>query len=279
VPRIFYTFSSTEYWARAGSLTHTNEDGTRDVALSDASRLYLLSGSPHASGPLPPIRETTSGEFLHPLNFAQQRWSLRALLIAMDEWVASGTAPPTSRYPTLARGELVPRESVRFPAVPSMALPAYMPGVWRLDFGPQFSSAGIIAEPPRVGRAFTVLVPQVDADGNDRGGVPQLEVAVPLGTHTGWNVTVPALEDLRYLSGLTGSFEPFATTREGRERAGDPRRAVNERYRNRAEYLARISDAARALVRDRFMLAEDVAAATARADAMWTALVESPRTR
>ena len=210
VPRIFYTFSSTEYWARAGSLTHTNEDGTRDVALSDASRLYLLSGAPHAGGPLPPIRETTTGEFRHPLNFAQQRWSLRALVIAMDEWLASGTAPPASRYPTLARGDLVPRESVRFPAVPSMALPAYMPGVWRLDFGPQFPSAGIIAEPPRIGRAYTVLVPQVDADGNDRGGVPQLEVAVPLGTHTGWNVTVPALEDLRYLSGLTGSCEPFA---------------------------------------------------------------------
>ena len=33
VPRIFYTFSSTEYWARAGSLTHTNEDGTSDVPL------------------------------------------------------------------------------------------------------------------------------------------------------------------------------------------------------------------------------------------------------
>lgn len=279
VPRIFYTFSSTEYWARAGSLTHTNEDGTRDVTLSDGSRLYLLSGSPHASGPLPPIRETTTGEFRHPLNFAQQQWSLRALLIAMDEWVASGTAPPASRYPTLARGDLVPRELVRFPAVPSMGLPTYMPGVWRLDFGPQFRSAGIIAEPPRLGRAYTVLVPQVDADGNDRGGVPQLEVAVPLGTHTGWNVTVPALEALRYLSGLTGSFEPFATTREGRERAGDPRRAINERYRNRAEYLARIGDAARVLVRDRFMLPEDVAAATRRADATWTALVEGPATR
>jgi len=279
VPRIFYTFSSTEYWARAGSLTHTTEDGTRDVPLADTSRLYLLSGSPHAAGPLPPIRETTTGEFRHALNFAQQRWSLRALLIAMDEWVAAGTAPPASRYPTLMRDELVPLASVRFPAIPSMALPDYMPGVWRLDFGRQFATAGIIAEPPRVGPGYAVLVPQVDADGNDRGGVPQLEVAVPLGTHTGWNVTVPALDQLRYLSGLTGSFEPFARTREGRERAGDPRLAVEERYRNRSEYLSRVGDAARALVRDRFMLAEDVAAATARADATWTALVEGSPTR
>ncbi len=279
VPRIFYTFSSTEYWARAGSLTHTTEDGSKDVPVADTSRLYLLSGSPHASGPLPPIRETTTGEFRHPLNFAQQRWTLRALLIAMDDWVASGTAPPASRYPTLARGELVRRESVRFPATASMALPAYMPGVWRLDFGPQFASAGVIAEPPRVGGPYPVLVPQVDADGNDRGGIPQVEVAVPLGTYTGWNVTVPALGDLRYLSGLTGSFEPFARTRDQRTRARDARPAIEERYRDRADYLARVGDAARALVRDRFMLPEDVAAVRVRAEAMWAALVDGPPVR
>ena len=102
-----------------------------------------------------------------------------------------------SRYPTLARGELVPRESVRFPRCRRWRCRPTCPRVWRLDYGPQFPSAGIIAEPPRSGAPYTVLVPQVDADGNDRGGVPQLEVAVPLGTHTGWNVTVPALEDLR----------------------------------------------------------------------------------
>ena len=44
VPRIFYTFSSTEYWARAGSLTHTNESGTADVPLAQTSRLVLPRG-------------------------------------------------------------------------------------------------------------------------------------------------------------------------------------------------------------------------------------------
>ena len=104
VPRIFYTFSSTEYWARAGSLTHTTEDGTRDVPLADSSRLYFLSGTPHAGGPLPPIRETDTGDFRNPLNFAQQRWALRALLLAMDDWLTSGKTPPASRYPTIAKG-------------------------------------------------------------------------------------------------------------------------------------------------------------------------------
>jgi hypothetical protein len=69
VPRIFYTFSSTEYWARAGSLTHTDESGTADVPLATTSRLYFLAGAPHAAGGLPPSPQQTR----HPLNFAGQQ--------------------------------------------------------------------------------------------------------------------------------------------------------------------------------------------------------------
>src|SRR5688572_11353056 len=107
-PKIFYTFSSTEYWARAGSLTHTNDAGRSDTPLAPTSRLYFLTGTPHSSGALPLIRETATQAFEHPLNFASQRWTTRALLMSMDAWVRSNTEPPPSRYPTIARGELVP---------------------------------------------------------------------------------------------------------------------------------------------------------------------------
>src|SRR5205814_10329891 len=50
VPKIFYTFSSTEYWARAGSLTHTSEDGKKDIAMAATSRLSFIAGTPHAAG-------------------------------------------------------------------------------------------------------------------------------------------------------------------------------------------------------------------------------------
>ena len=98
VPRIFYTFSSTEYWARAGSLTHTNENGTADVPLAATSRLYFLAGTPHASGGLPPTPQQTR----YALNFADQRWVLRALLVDLDKWVserhrASAVALPHHR--------------------------------------------------------------------------------------------------------------------------------------------------------------------------------------
>jgi hypothetical protein len=272
VPRIFYTFSSTEYWARAGSLTHTNEDGTADVPLAATSRLYFLAGTPHAGGPLPPARGAL---YRHDLNFAEQRWVLRALLLDMDAWIRSNSEPPPSRFPTIASGQLVPREAVRFPVVPSYPFPAYMPQVWRMDYGPEYASARIITrEPPALGTPYVVLVPQVDADGNDEGGIRLPELAVPLGTYTGWNVTMPALSGLSYLAGLAGSFEPFARTRTERDRSGDPRLSIAERYKGRSDYLLRVSQASEDLVRQRFLLAADLPAVLQRAKAMWSAIID-----
>jgi hypothetical protein len=274
-PKIFYTFTSTEYWARAGSLTHTNDTGTADAPLAPTSRLYFFTGTPHASGPLPPIRETASQAFEHPLNFAEQRWVTRALLMNMDAWVRSDAEPPPSRYPTIARGELVPLEDVRFPKVAAFPFAPYLPQVWRMNHGPGFATTRVITnEPPVLGAAYRVLVPQVNADGNEVGGIPLPEVTVPLGTHTGWNVTVPRLSDLRYLAGLLGSFEPFAATRAARDEAGDARLSIAERYANRGDYLQRVRRAAADLVRDRFLLPDDVGGVVRRAEQMWSAVVE-----
>ena len=270
VPRIFYTFSSTEYWARAGSLTHTNETGTADAPLAATSRLYFLTGTPHASGGLPPAPQQTR----YALNFAEQRWVLRALLVDMDKWITSGAEPPPSRYPTLARRQLVAREAVRFPKVPSLPFPDYMPGVWRMDYGTEYATTRVITrEPPAIGAPFAVLVPQVNADGNDEGGIALPEVAVPLGTHTGWNVSTFQLSGLRYLAGLVGSFEPFARTRAERERSGDARLSIDERYKNREDYLQRVRRAAADLVRERFVLQDDVEGLVDQAARTWEVVV------
>jgi hypothetical protein len=275
VPRIFYTFSSTEYWARAGSLTHTTEDGTKDLPPDPTSRLYFLAGTPHASGSLPLLRDTGSQAYRHDLNFAEQRWVLRALLLDLDDWIRTGTEPPPSRYPTIARGELVTRTAVTFPRVAAMPLADYLPQVWPMDFGGGFTGTRVITrEPPSLGAPYPVLVPQVNADGNDLGGIPLPEIAVPLGTHTGWNVTVPSLPGLRYLAGLVGAFVPFARTGDARLAAGDTRRAIAERYASRQDYLAQVDRAARALVEQRFLLAADVALVRQRAAASWDTLVE-----
>jgi hypothetical protein len=270
VPRIFYTFSSTEYWARAGSLTHTNEEGTADVTLAPTSRLYFLAGTPHASGALPPVKQQTR----HDLNFAEQRWVLRALLVDLDAWVRSGAEPPASRYPTIARRELVPREKVHFPKVPSLPFAEYMPGVWRMDLGSEYASTRVITiEPPTLGSPYAVLVPQVNADGNDEGGIRLPEVAIPLGTHTGWNVTTFPLSGFRYLAGLVGAFQPFPRTRDERIQSGDQRVSIQERYSSRSDYLNRVRRVANDLVRERFLLQADVESVVERAGLTWDVIV------
>jgi hypothetical protein len=123
-----------------------------------------------------------------------------------------------------------------------------------------------------LGAPYPVLVPQVNADGNDLGGIPLPEIAVPLGTHTGWNVTVPSLPGLRYLAGLVGAFVPFAKTREARTASRDTRLSIAERYASRDAYLAQVERAARALVGQRFLLADDVVAVRQRAAATWDAV-------
>jgi hypothetical protein len=145
-----------------------------------------------------------------------------------------------------------------------------------MDYGPQYASTKVIAnEPPALGAIYQVLVPQVNADGNDIGGIALPEVAVPLGTHTGWNVTIPQLAPLRYLAGLVGSFEPFAATRADRESTGDPRLSIVERYSGQADYLDRVGRAVNDLVKHRFMVAEDVPSAVRRAEQMWMTIVGS----
>src|SRR6185437_11217665 len=269
-PKIFYTVTSTEYWARAASLTHTTSDGAKDVGFSANSRLYFLPGTAHAIGPFPPIR----GRNQHDINFAQQEWVDRALLLDLDEWIASGTAPPASRYPTLTRHELVPRESVRFPKIPDFPFASYMPQVWPMNYGPEFASKGIMSiQPPELGAPYTVLVPQVDADGNDLSGIRLPEVAAPMGTFTGWNISIPQMASLHYLDGLLGSFEAFPKDRAARERSGDGRKSITERYATRDDYLNRVRQAADELARQRFLREDDIPGVMTRAQSMWSFLV------
>jgi hypothetical protein len=234
--------------------------------------LYLLAGTPHAGAPIPEQRGVRYRGYRYGLNFAEQRWPLRALLLELDAWLRDGTEPPPSRYPTLTAKQLVPRSGVRFPAIPSLPFAPYVPPVFRMTLGRQFAANRVLSEPPATGEEFPVLVPQVDADGNDMGGIPLTEIAVPLGTFTGWNISTPPLPGLRYLAGLAGSFEPFARTREEREQTADARFSIAERYRNREDYLARVRQHAESLVKQRFALATDVDAIVNQSAQLWDAV-------
>lgn len=269
-PRLFHVMTAFEYWSRAGSLVHTDPDGTRDAVLADDSRVYFIASAQHGPGTLPPAAGGTSANRgSYPSNPNDFRPLLRALVRALDEWVARDIAPPASRYPRIADGTLVPPERAGWPALPGIRLPLVRNQPARMDYGPRWHDGIVTIEPPRLGTVYPALVPAVDADGNDRAGIRLPEIEVALATQTGWNPRHPTTGAPLALAGVVGSYLPLARTRAARDASGDPRLSLAERYADRASYLGRVAEAATALTRERLLLPQDVAFVLERAAAHW----------
>ena len=194
---------------------------------------------------------------------------LRSLLSALDEWVTDGVPPPESRIPTRSGGGLITGDAFRsrFPAVPGSACPE--PHVLHLLHRAGFADGIITREPPLEDKTheYAVLVPSVDADGNESAGVRVPEVAAPLATYLGWNLR----RDSEVMAGIVGSTLPFAETEEARAAEGDPRPSIASRYPSKEAYLEAVRAAAAALVKERLFLAEDVERCVAAAGKRWDA--------
>jgi hypothetical protein len=258
-PKIFYIYSSTEYWARFGSLTHTDTAGTEDVALHPSTRLYFVAGTPHVARAFPARRDYGEIRFENLANPVAPKFAFRALLIGLDEWVNKDLNPPESSYPTLKNKELVSLSSAAFPRFPELAFPTYLPKNWRMDYGRDFLRTGVMTSVrPTLGEPYTILLPRVDADGNERSGIRLPHIAVPVATYTGWNYETPRLEKMNYLGGLTGTILPFPRTAEERAATGDSRLSLIERYGTREDFLARVRTSAETLAKQRYVLPEDV---------------------
>ncbi len=265
-PKIVYTLTSSEYWNRSASLLHTALDGKADAPLPETTRIYYFAGTQHGSGSVPPGESAT---LTNRLNANDYRPLARAVLIALDEWVTQNKQPPASRYPSI--DELAALDKVRFPAVPGMRTPGHQRRAIPLDFGPEFLSKGIIAlQPPKtLGPAYPAMLPQLDADGLELGGIRLPTLAVPLATYGGWNLFKPKVSDADHSPGNSGSTLPFAWTKAAREANGDPRPSVEERYASRAQYRERSEAAARKLVGEGFLLERDVRPVVERNLALW----------
>ncbi|MEO7651681.1 MAG: alpha/beta hydrolase domain-containing protein, partial [Bryobacteraceae bacterium] len=253
-PKIFHVLSNSEYFNRAGSLIHTDPEGQRDVAPPANARIYLVSSTPHYFGAFPPVPPEIMAAPMNPLN---RRPVSRALLAALDAWVAEGTPPPPSRYPRISDGTLTPPERAGWPKIPGVSLPLPMLITYRLDFGPDWSRGIVSFEPPRVGKPFGGLVPAVDRDGLDRAGIRLPAIQIPVATYAGWNFRSPSAGSTDQFSGEAGSFHPFARTAAERV-PGDSRLSIAERYTNREEYLFKVNAVARQVVKDRLLMTADV---------------------
>ena len=269
-PKIFYTNSSYEYFGRAASLTHTTIDGQRDAPMRDNVRMYLFAGSQHGPGPFPPAI-SRGQEPSNPMDF---RWSMRALLTALDHWVVSGTPPPPSRYPRLDRMTLLPFDKLSFPKLPGINFPERIHRAYRIDFGPRFRREGIVTlQPPKVGAAFPILVPAVDEDGNEIDGIRLPELVVPLATYTGWNLFNDSSGPTNRLSSFQGCYIPFPRTEQERQRLGDSRRSIMARYQSRAAYVGRVTNAALELAAQGYVLSEDIPQIVTQARRHWDHLM------
>lgn len=98
-------------------------------------------------------------------------------------------------------------------------------------------------------------MPKTDADGNEVGGIPSVLHQVALGTYLGWNVTASG-----YLKGrgcgFSGGFIPFARTKEERLPSADPRQSLRSDMGLTDAYVAKVREAARRLVEQRFLSRE-----------------------
>lgn len=253
-PLLIETNTDAEYWQKGASLLGTDPEGKRDLPLPARTRLFLISGTQHtgrhgsadAAGPCVNLRNPHDP---YP--------AVRALLVALDDWIATGRPAPTSRIPRIADGTLVPADRLSFPALPGFATAA---AANRID------PVGDWVHPASVQTPYRPLVPAVDADGNDRAGLRLPDIAAPMGTHTGFNIyKAPAIAG--EMCDRDGSFLPFAKVAADKT-GGDPRKSLAERYGSPARYAAAVEAAARTLVADRLLLKEDADRYVAEAKAL-----------
>jgi len=243
-PKLIETNTSTEYWQKGASLLHTDSLGKQDVTLPDNSRVYMIAGTQHGGRA---GATTDPGPNINPRNPHNPMPAVRALLVALDEWVVSGKEPPASRVPTLAAATLVEPDKTGFPA---------MPGAVVVKVTNRVTPPADWVHPKPADKAYRTLVCKVDADGNEAAGVRLPDIAVPLATYSGWNEYKPPYPKGE-LADRDGSCLPFALDKAAQQAAGDPRPSIAERYASGADYLAKVQATVTTLMNDRLLLAED----------------------
>jgi hypothetical protein len=179
------------------------------------------------------------------------------------------------------------------PTMKAMGFPKGVPGipesifepenfvfpVFDYDWGPEYdhsdASGNPTNAPPPIKHVIKTLVPRVDKDGNEMGGVPTVQNDAPLGTYLGWNITAGP-GDVGYqgrpfhagqVCNYTGGMVPFFKTKAQRLAAGDPRLSLEERYVTHAGYVAAVTAAANNAFNRGYLLAADRDALIAQAAA------------
>ena len=298
-PKIVETFGGAEVYALKMTTSWVGTDPKNDIPLPDNVRRYYLPSSTHGGGngamdENPPAVTAANAVNCPGNNFGNG--TLRAnpvpaaqlvnrLRLALREWVMRGTPPPPSRWPLMRgpKGERTlvesTKEAMGFPSgIPTIPDSIFRPEnfifpVFDYDWGPDYDhseASGVPTNaPPAIRSVIKMMVPRVNADGNELGGVPTVHNEAPLGTYLGWNVTAgpgdPGYNNRPFHKGqvcdYVGGMVPFAKTRQQRMANNDPRLSLEERYGTHEGYVAAVRAAADNAACQGYLLAGAAAAA------------------
>ena len=290
-PKIIEHFGAAEIWALKLGPEWVGTDAKEDIPLPANVRRYYIGSSTHGGGSggfnaslaehhkaAKPVQcpGNNWGNALLPANPLSHDEPWRAITVHFRDWVMKNMTPPPSRYPTLAAGQLVApnKAAMSFPTIPGLRATApeadLINPLLDYDWGPQFDpndASGIpTLAPPKIRQVLNMLVPKVDVDGNEIGGIPVVLLEAPLGTYTGWNITAGGFHNGQ-LCNYAGGMVPFARTRAEREASNDPRPSLEERYGNHAGFVDAVRRATERVRASGFLLEKDAAALIKAAEA------------
>ena len=287
-PKIVEVLGSSEFWSLRASPDFVGTSADRDIPLPADVRRYYIASVQHGGGiggfrveaaAAPAQRAPTianpivSASCGLPLNPNPTHAIEDALLADLEAWVTTNQEPPSSKYPSLANGMLVPANalSMGFPRIPQLPQPDGVANpIPVYDLGTAFAyndlSGAVEKRPSPICKVISPLVPRTDADGNELAGIHTVLQQAALGTYLGWNVTARGFYKGQYCS-LAGGYVPFAHTRDERQQSGDSRLSLEERYGTQRGYTCVATRAAEQLLRDRFLLPDDARSFTMQATA------------
>jgi hypothetical protein len=285
-PKIVEHFGAAEAWGQKLTTGWVGTAADNDIPLPKNVRRYYFASSPHGGGnggfsvtpgALPACSSNNYGQGTFPANPMPQTETVNALRFHFRNWVMHGTLPPDSVYPTLAKKTLVEpsKAAMGFPDLPAVLASAnpdapgldvgggpsrFIQAMMQYDWGPGLDyseNTGFHSfEPPIVRQVIKQVVPRVNGDGNEIGGVPVVLLQAPLGTYLGWNITSAGFHKGQVCN-YTGGWIPFAKTLAERLASGDPRLSLTERYGNHAGYVKAVTAAADSAMAQGFLLQDD----------------------
>ncbi|BAQ43779.1 MULTISPECIES: alpha/beta hydrolase domain-containing protein [Methylobacterium] len=243
-PRLMHVDSEYELWGSRGALVTTDTRGA-DLAQPPEVRVYMVTGAPHFAAP--DAKTASDPGCALPVSPVHAGAASRALLVALESWIADGVAPPESRYPSRADGTLGAPAHL-YPPIPGLPYAGlYNPAQW-VEPG-----AGPL-DPPVVRATYPLLLPKVDPDGNTLAGIRLPLIEAPRATYTAWNPTRGSAAAT--LCNQKGGVLPFAATKAARA-PDDPRPSLEERYPEAGAYAAAVRAAAVRMAAERTLLPAD----------------------